>query len=119
MMRRVAKELGFRTVNELVDTIPKEELDEWLAVAWIDGWGEEYLRMGHVVKELHSILNALFGSMGVHISKSDFKTVEQCMPEQSRPIRRKPRKEPEEQPVDQKDATTAWMERMAALYGRR
>lgn len=115
----MATRFGFLRVSELVDSVSREELAELLGEAWIDGWGEEYLRMGHVVKELHSILNALFGYMGVHISKSDFKTVEQCMPEQSRPIRRKPRKEPEEQPVDQKDATTAWMERMAALYGRR
>jgi hypothetical protein len=121
MHYRVAERLGFKSVAELVDNLPKEELTNWLTVCWIDGWGEEYLRMGHVVKELHDIVNAIFGYLGVNITKADFKTVEQCMPRQARAIRRKqkPVIEESEVTVPAADPTTSWMEWMISIHGKR
>lgn len=41
-MMRVAQRLGFQSVDAMVANVPDEELERWLALAWLDGWGDEW-----------------------------------------------------------------------------
>ena len=116
MLYRVAQRLGYKTVADLVDEMPKDELAKWLAVCWIDGWGEDYWRSAQVTKEIHDLLLVLLRYMGAGIMPRDFKQIDKLMPRQARPIVRKVK--PQE-PEQSGDATLTWMQSMIRIHHRR
>ena len=46
---RVAARLGYRTPGDLIDDLGLDEVNRWVAVADLDGWGEESILLARLV----------------------------------------------------------------------
>lgn len=70
---RTAARLG-RTVEEF-EELPHVEQCRFLAVAMLDGWGEEWQRVSAM---LHNDLLRVAGALGAKIDEADFKGATDC-----------------------------------------
>lgn len=51
---RVAERLGFRAVGDMVEAIGDAQVDEWCALAIVDGWGEDWQRTAWTIERIHN-----------------------------------------------------------------
>jgi hypothetical protein len=51
---RVAERLKFTSVAKMVDEIGDEQVDQWCALALVDGWGEDWQRTAWLIERIHN-----------------------------------------------------------------
>lgn len=64
----------------MIDEIGHEELTEWIALAELDGWGQDDRRFAALQQTMHNGFLMLAAKMGLGINYGDWKSRDAFMP---------------------------------------
>lgn len=103
----MALRLGYADPCEMVDEVPKETLEKYLATVWLEG--EPWEHIGWLAMQIRNSVLLLAAKMGHGCQNNEIKPAREYMPEYAKPLREK-----SEQPVDG-GFSESWMRQMAGF----
>jgi len=98
----------------MVDEIEPHELDKWLALAALDGWGEERQLAAMICATIHNSALRIVQSIpacGRPVDRDEVKTETDFLPKFARPIKTK---QPDER-ANNAEPLDAWMRRITGV----